>query len=147
MVASSEVAADARGHVIPGLKGQSREEMCRLIISHQILMDQLGHRNPFGLPAPIAHLCKIVSYRICRCCVYVTVQIWWRGSRTDASETKGGFKSLHIQYMWNVLIQGYRAAGSGWDYSAVQRLMMRKLMKDGCLASLDLRGCTRKYFY
>lgn len=43
---SSEVIYDAHDHVIPGLR-QSREETCRLFISYQILMDQLGHRNPF----------------------------------------------------------------------------------------------------
>lgn len=48
---SSDADAVVRGHVIRGLKGQSREEMCRLIISHQILMDQLGNRNPFWLPS------------------------------------------------------------------------------------------------
>lgn len=53
---------------------------------------------------PIAHLCKIVSYRICHRRVYVSAADTWHGSRMDASETKGSFEPLHIQYMWNVLI-------------------------------------------
>lgn len=43
---SSLIIHAAHVHVIPGLR-QSCEEMCRLIISYQILTDQFSQRNPF----------------------------------------------------------------------------------------------------
>lgn len=92
-------------------------------------MDQLGNRNPFWLPAPIAHLCKIVSYRICQWHAYVTVADTWRGSRICVRD-KGRFGSLHIQYMLNVLIPTELQA-----LGEAQCLIVRKLMRDSCLAS------------
>lgn len=59
---SSEIIYDAHVHVIPRLR-QSLKEMCRLIISYQILMDQFGQRNPFWRLSHITYVRFL--YRIC----------------------------------------------------------------------------------
>lgn len=61
----------------------------------------------------------------------------------DALETKGGSTySIRVER-----VNPCRAVGSGRDYRAARRLMMRKLMKDSRPASLDLHGCSRKVIY
>lgn len=59
---SSVIIHDAHVHVIPRLR-QSCKEMCRLIISYQILTDQFSHRNPFWLLAGTTYVRFL--YRIC----------------------------------------------------------------------------------